>query len=118
MNVKYKKYIDYIVKDIEKPYLKSLDHYGLKQDEIDLVLSKIYNQPVTIKGDYVCVYDTNGKVIYYENINGYWVKREYNSNGNVIYYEDGNGYWYKREYDSNGNVIYHEGFDGIIIDKL
>ena len=115
MKDKYKKYIEYIVNDIELPYLKSLNMYGLKQDEMDLVLSKVYNQSVTIKGDYFCVYDTNGKVIYYENINGDWVKREYNSNGKVINYEDGNGYWYKREYDSNGDVIYHEGFDGVII---
>ena len=116
MNKKYKKYIDYIVNDIELPYLKYLGQYGLKQDEMEYVLSKVFNEPVSIKGDYVYVYDTNGNVIYYENSYGYWVKRDYNSNGNVIYYEDGNGYWYKREYDSNGKVIYHEGFDGIIID--
>jgi hypothetical protein len=44
MNYKYKKYIEYIVNDIDPPYLKSLEPYGLKQDEMELVLSKIFNQ--------------------------------------------------------------------------
>ena len=39
------------------------------------------------------------------------------TNGNIIYYEESNGSWYKREYDNNGKVIYHEGFDGVIIDN-
>jgi len=102
MNDKYKKYIEYIANDIELPYIKSLEQYGLKQDEMKLVLSKVYNQPVTIK-DII------------EGSNGFWEKHVYNTNGNLIYYEYSNGYWYKREYDNNGKVIYHEGFDGVII---
>lgn len=89
MNVKYKKYIDYIVNDIELPYLKYLDQYGLKQDEVVMILSKVYGQPVTIKGNRV--YDTNGNQMYYENSDGYWVKREYGINGSLIYYEDIDG---------------------------
>ena len=89
MNKKYQKYIDYIVKDIELPYLKSLDQYGLKQDEVVMVLSKLYDQQVTIKGNRV--YDTNGNQMYYENSDGYWVKREYDINNNLIYYEDIDG---------------------------
>ena len=115
MNSKYKKYIEYIANDIELPYLKSLEPYGLKQEEMDLVLSKVYDQPVTIKG--IFVYDSNGNIIYIETSDGNWEKREYNTNGNKIYYEDSDGYWYKREYDSNGDVIYHEGFDGVIEDN-
>jgi hypothetical protein len=38
------------------------------------------------------VKDKNGKVIYWENSNGDWTKREYNSQGNRIYYEDSDGY--------------------------
>jgi hypothetical protein len=87
MNVKYKKYIDYIVKDIELPYLKSLKPYGLKQEEMNLVLGIVFNRPVTIKGNQR-VYDINGNEIYYENSTGYWFKREYNLNGNIIYFED------------------------------
>ena len=86
MNDKYKKYIDYIVKDIELPYLKSLEPYGLKQDEMDLVLGIVFNQPVHYIEPMSGVYDTNGKVIYYEYSNGFWVKWEYD-----IYYENSDG---------------------------
>jgi hypothetical protein len=110
MNVKYKKYIDYIVNDIELPYLKYLNMYGLKQDEMDLVLGIIFNQPVTIGDNYV--YDKNGRVIYFEDSNGYWAKREYDNQNNEIYFEDGNGYWAKREYDNQNNLIYREDSDG------
>ena len=137
MNKKYIKYINYIVNDIEAPYFKNMrDQYGLSPNEIELVLSKVYKQPVTIKGDYV--YDSNGNVIYREDSNGYWSEREYHTNGNILYYEGGgdswykrefdingnriyyensNGYWEKREYNSNGNQIYYETSDGEIIDK-
>ena len=136
MNVKYKKYIEYIVNDIELPYLKYLEQYGLKDDEYKLVLSKIYDQPVTIK--FNSVYDTNGKVIYWENSNGSWEKREYdeqcnliysetsnggwykyvyNNQGNKIYYETNNGYWAKYEYDKQGNNIYYENSDGSWINQ-
>ena len=90
MNKKYQKYIDYIVNDIELPYLKSLEQYGLKDNEYESVLSKVYNQPVTIKSNRV--YNTNGNLIYYEDSNGYWVKQEYDTNGNKIYFEDSDGY--------------------------
>ena len=43
--------------------------------------------------------DSNGKVIYYENSDGSWYKREYDSSGNQIYFESSDGGWYKREYD-------------------
>jgi YD repeat-containing protein len=111
MNVKYKKYIDYIVSDIKPPYFMYMrDHYGLKDNECELVLSKLFNQPVTIKGNYV--YNNQGNEIYYENSDGYWIKYEYDANGNEIYRENSNGYWYKREYDHNGNEIYYENNSG------
>ena len=137
MNVKYKKYIEYIAKDIEAPYLINMrEMYGLKDNECELVLSKLYDQPVTIKDR--SVYDTNGNRIYSEdstgywykkeydnqgnriyreNSNGFWVKREYDTNGNEIYYETSSGYWVKREYDNNGNEIYYENSDGYIEDN-
>lgn len=41
----------------------------------------------------LCLYDSNGNEIYYEQSNtGYWSKSEYDSNGNKIYYENSNGY--------------------------
>jgi hypothetical protein len=116
MSKKYERYINYIVNDIEKPYFNNMrDHYGLKSDEYKLILSKLFNQPVTIKGNYV--YDNNGNKIYYENSTGYWTKKEYDTNGKVIYYEDSTGHWYKKEYDTNNNEIYFENTDGVIIDK-
>ena len=93
MNKKYQKYIDYIVNDIELPYLKSLDAYGLKQDEIELVLPKVFNQSVIIKSRYETHYVCNkeGNIIYYEQNDGYWVKKEYDDQGNMIYFENSYG---------------------------
>jgi YD repeat-containing protein len=135
MNKKYERYINYIVDDIEAPYYENMrDRYGLKDSEYELVLSKIFNQPVTIKSN--DVYNTNGNVIYYEDITGYWSKREYDTKDNLIYIEDSNGrkrgydandneiyiedstgYWKKYEYDANGNLIYSEDSNGRIYDN-
>ena len=38
-------------------------------------------------------------------------------NGNQIYYENSNGYWVKREYDSSGNEIYYENSEGLILNN-
>ena len=43
--------------------------------------------------------------------------RFYDSNGKLIYLENSNGYWSKSEYDANGNPIYYENSDGEIIDN-
>ena len=110
MNSKYKKYIEYIASDIELPYLKSLEQYGLKQDEMVMVLSKVFNQPVTIRNNRV--YNTNGNEIYIETSDGNWIKYEYDTNGNLIYREDADGFWIKYEYDANGNEIYRENSNG------
>ena len=116
MNKKYERYIEFIAKDIEAPYFINMsDTYGLRPDEYKLVLSKVFNQPITIKGR--DVYNTNGNLIYYEYSNGYWSKSEYDNNGNLIYYEYSNGDWSKSEYDDNGNLIYREDSDGYIIDN-
>ncbi len=98
MNKKYIKYIDFIVSDIQAPYFTNMkDNYGLKQYEYKLVLSKVYNQPVTIEDDYV--YDEQGNRIYYENSDGGWSKKEYDDQGNKIYYEDNNGYIEDNRYE-------------------
>ena len=66
--------------------------------------------PFTIK-------DKNGNLIYWENSNEDWWKREYDSNGNEIYWENSNRYWWKKEYDSNGNEIYYKDSRGYIEDN-
>ena len=38
-------------------------------------------------------------------------------NGNLIYWEDSDGWWVKREYDSQGKVIYYENSSGEIRDN-
>jgi hypothetical protein len=63
------------------------------------------------------LYNSNGRLIYDEDSNGYWYKYEYDSTGNVTYYGDSNGYWSKREYDSNGNRSYFEDSTGSIEDN-
>ena len=119
MNKKYERYIDYIVNDMEAPYFINMRHmYGLSEKEYPLVLSKVYNQPVTTKGHWEkFVYDTNNNEIYWEDSNSNWVKQEYDEQGNTIYWEDNTGFWYKYEYYSNGNLMYYETSNGDIIDN-
>ncbi len=94
MKDKYKEYIEYIAKDIEKPYIKYLNMYGLKHNEMKLVLSKVFNQPVLVRNNHV-----------------------YNTNNNEIYRETNNGDWVKYVYDTNGSLIYYEYSDGVIMDR-
>ena len=57
--------------------------------------------------------DKSGKVIYYEDSNGFWYKREFDNNGKVSYYENSYGNWEKWEYDNNnGKEVYFENSDG------
>ena len=74
-------------------------------------------QQLKIKEFPFIIKDKNGKEIYYQSANGFWVKREYDDNGKEIYFETSTGYWVKREYDDNGNLIYWEDSDGAIKDK-
>ena len=59
----------------------------------------------------------NGNQIYYENSDGFWVKREYDSEGKEICYENSDGYWAKQGHDYEGNLIYYENSDGKIVDN-
>jgi hypothetical protein len=40
-----------------------------------------------------------------------------NENGNEIYYENSDGYWIKKEFDLNGKEIYYENSNGIVYDN-
>jgi YD repeat-containing protein len=117
MNRKYHKYIEYIVNDIQAPYFKNMvDMYGLSPDEYESVLSKIFNQPVTIIGR-TDVYNKQDRIIYYENSTGYWKKWKYDAQGNITYLELSEGFWVKYEYDKKGNMTYLENSNGNIIDN-
>ena len=61
--------------------------------------------------------DKNGKLIYFENSDGFWAKYERDSGGNQIYFENSDGVWRKWEWNSQGNIIYHENSNGVIIDS-
>ena len=62
-------------------------------------------------------YDSNGKLIYFEDSDEYWCKYEYDSNGKLIYFEDSDKYWLKKEYNLNGREIYYENSNGKITDN-
>ena len=99
MNKKYERYIEYIADDLEIPYFKNMkDNYGLSENEYAMVLSKIFNQPVTI---------TELRV----------EKIVHNNRGNKLYYETSWGYWYKSEYDKQGNLMIYKDSDGRIVDN-
>jgi len=125
MNKKYERYINYIVNDIKPPYFKNMgENYGLSEKEYELVLGKIFNQPVSVQLSFENplaesnkVYNKNGNIIYYEDSDGDWEKREYDQYGNKIYYENSDGYWHKKEYDTNGKLIYYEDSNGYIMDN-
>ena len=61
--------------------------------------------------------DSKGKEIYFENSDGFWIKREYDSNGNRTRFKTSTGYWSICEYDKEDNEIYYENSDGRIIDN-
>ena len=117
MNAKHQKYIDYIAKDIELPYLKSLEAYGLKQDEMNMVLGIVFNQEVFYIRPMHGVYNKNRCNIYREMSDGSWERRIYNKNNKHTYYEDSNGFWCKYEHDNNGYNIYYEDSYGVIEDN-
>lgn len=109
------KFIDKVVNYLEPPYFKNMKSLGVTDNEYPLVLSKIFNQPVTITGK--DVYNEEGNVIYWELEDDYWDKWDYDHNGNEIYYENSNGDWIKWEYDDKGNEIYVEDSNGNIRDN-
>ena len=130
------RFIDKVVNYVKAPYFINMEGLGLSKKEYELVLSKIFNQPVSIIGNSVYdeytnkvyyesssgfwekrEFDKNGKLVYFEDSKGNWAKYEYDDQGNEIYYENSNGNWYKREYDDQGNRIYFEDSDGEIYDN-
>ena len=80
-------------------------------------MSKTIAQQLNVKEFPFEIKGKNGKQIYSEYSNGFWIKREYDQNGNQIYHENSNGFWSKREYDQKGLLIYYENSNFIIVDK-
>ena len=119
--IKRKIYLDKIIEVMKNDYplFHNLKLYGfydqLSNDEMDYVLSGIFEQPVRVGG--LEIYDEDGNRIYTEHSDGDWVKIGYDEDGNRIYYENSYGYWEKYEYDEYGIRIYYEDSDGEIIDN-
>ena len=96
---KRKIYLDKIIKVMKNDYplFHNLKLYGfydqLSNEEMDYVLSGIFEKPVRVGG--LEIYDEDGNRIYTEHSDGFWVKREYDEDGNRIYYEDSDGNIYK-----------------------
>jgi hypothetical protein len=89
-----------------------------------LTLKKLeYNQHMTIaqqlkiKKFPFSIKDSNGNEIYCENLDGFWIKREYDSNSNRNRFETSSGYWSICEYDEEDKEIYWENSFGEIHDK-
>ena len=61
--------------------------------------------------------DKNGRIIYYEFLDGFFARYERDKRGNVCFYETSEGFSYTCEYDENGYVRYFENSNGEIRDK-
>lgn len=59
------------------------------------------------------LYNKDGKLIYNENSDGFWFKKEYNDNGYEIYHETSKGYWYRRDVTSDGRQTYYYNSNNI-----
>ncbi len=127
------------IKNIQPPYFKQLSKY-VSEDIMELILSPIFKEPITISSRTRTIMNKNndilyheyyngswvryeyddiiGKEIYYEKSDGSWERKKYNYYGKVIYRENSDGIWERWEYDKNGKLIYNENSnDGVIIDK-
>jgi len=78
---------------------------------------KTIAQQLNIKEFPFIINDSNGNKIYYEDSDGYWVKREFDKNGKRTYYENSTRYWAKSEFDENGNETYYEDSYGVVFAK-
>lgn len=69
-------------------------------------------QQLNIKEFPFIIKDQNDNVIYHENSDGYWYRKEFDANGNQTYIESSEGDWVKREFDANGSETYYEDSEG------
>ena len=107
-----KEMLEKVLKDIKSPYFKNMEKLGLNNKEKKSLLSKVFNQPISIENQ--SIYDTNDNLIYREMVGDLWYKKKYDKNRNQTYFENNDGFWVKKGYDKNNNQIYHETSDGEI----
>jgi hypothetical protein len=106
------KFIRYVASKLKPPYFQNLIDIGVEKNEIEPILSLIFNQPILKKNNYI--YDKKGNQLYDEDSDGSWDKYEYDERGNLIstYYKYSDGSWEKYEYDKMDNLIYFENYRG------
>jgi len=63
-------------------------------------------------------YDSNGRLTYYESVDGQFDSYEFDSKGNETYYENSNGYWFRQEFDSKDRRTYYEDSSGSSIKTI
>jgi hypothetical protein len=74
-------YLDKIVTILEPPYFKEMGYYGIRDDELEYVMSKVYGYDIKI-GIGIHIFDPkNGNTLYTE-YKGTWFK--YDENGKRI----------------------------------
>ncbi len=80
---------------------------------------KTIAQQLNIKQFPFEIRNEQGNLIYKEEADGFWARREYTSDGwLVVYYEDSGKNWIKRDYDSKGKKqIYYEDSSGLVEDN-
>ena len=80
------------------PLFKNLRVYGLynqlSEDDLIYIFSGIFGKPITIMGR--TLMDENRKVLYYEDYDGVWEKRENDEYGRRTYKESSNGDWFTK----------------------
>lgn len=112
------RYYDKLSKVIRPPYFLDLISLGVSDDEWDMVLSKVFKQPVRVSTFYLgndlnggIVIDRKTNILYHEG-EGEYIIREFDKNNNVTYIltDDGRGkqYWEKTKYNNDGEVVHQE----------
>jgi hypothetical protein len=87
-----KEYLDKIINIIEKPYFLEMGYYGIDDiEEWEYVIRNIFGDDITMFNKLSVLFDSNNKILYFEESDGYWYKREYDINGDEIYFENSNG---------------------------
>jgi hypothetical protein len=102
---------DKILEILDIPYFKNLISMGIDTVHYGEIFKRMYNDTITINNREII--NEIGKVIYYENSDGEWYKKEYDDNNNLIFTKQIGGYWLRKEYDDKGKLIYYEDSNGI-----
>jgi hypothetical protein len=90
-------YLEKVSRILDVPYFQELENYGIinRTDQLK-VLKYIYGNGITIN-DYD-IYDYKGNMIYYEDSDGGYERWEYDSNGKVIFYDNNTDERYRNGY--------------------